>query len=575
MAWLALLSLFGLLAILLSGRVAPAVAFTSIAVLYALAGWVETPQLLNAYTNPALVTLLVLLMVSQALERSPWLTTLSKRLMHGSERHATAKLVGASAVLSAFFNNTAVVAGLMSAVAKQPHFAPSRLLLPLSFAAVLGGITTLVGTSTNLVVNSFAVEATGVEFSLFQFSWVGVPVALLSLGMLIWQARGLPHHAAPFNEAALHYFAAAQVTPDSPMIGHSIEANGLRQLEGLYLLEIEREGRLITPVGPDMPLQASDTLAFTGDISKLHALQRFPGLALFGHSANQLLTDNLVEVVLSHDSPLIHQTLQNVDFRSRFDAGVVAIRRGNQRLKGQLGRIPLKAGDCLLIAIGPDFHQHHNITRNFYLLDDSLQRPSLGRWQNLLAVGGFALTLIAAATQVLPLLHGLLLLLGALLLSGTLQLAELRRRFPFTLWLTTGSALAIAHGLSQSGGAEIITHGVQALFSGYGVYAAFVGCYLLTWLLTETVTNNAAAALSFPVAWATAQSFGADPAPFMLAVAYGASACFLLPFGYQTHLMVYSTGQYRLKDIWRLGWPVSLVYSVGVLVLTPWMFPFG
>ncbi|MFD2437679.1 SLC13 family permease [Modicisalibacter luteus] len=286
------------------------------------------------------------------------------------------------------------------------------------------------------------------------------------------------------------------------------------------------------------------------------------------------MATNLVEVVVSHESELAGQTLQEVDFRSMFNAGVVGIRRGNKRLEGQLGQIPLRVGDCLLLAVGSDFRQHRNIERNFHLLSGSLTRPQLSRLKSALTLAGFASVIGMAALELLPLFHGLLLLMGGLLLGRVLSPAELRRRFPFELWMVIGSALAIAQGLENSGAAALLAQGMQSLFSGHGVFAAFVGCYLLTMLLTETVTNNAAAALAFPVAWSTAQAFGSDPMPFIMAVAYGASACFLIPYGYQTHLMVFSPGRYHISDFIKTGLPVSLTYSVAVLALTPLVFPF-
>jgi di/tricarboxylate transporter len=161
-----------------------------------------------------------------------------------------------------------------------------------------------------------------------------------------------------------------------------------------------------------------------------------------------------------------------------------------------------------------------------------------------------------------------------LLATRMLTPGELRRRFPFDLWLIIGSALTIAAGLEQSGASALMAQGIQQAFGGYGVWGAFVGVYLLTWVLTELVTNNAAAALVFPISLATARAFGVDPMPFVMVVAYAASACFLLPFGYQTHLMVYSAGRYRMRDYLKSGWPVSLAYAAGVLVLVPLVFPF-
>nr|WP_280564665.1 SLC13 family permease [Chromohalobacter sp. 48-RD10] len=573
-AWVVLFSLAGLLVLLMTGWVRPGVAFVSLAGAYLLTGLVDTTVLLRQYANPALATLVLLLLVSLALERSMLLDWVSQQLLRGRPGKATVKLMSVSAVLSAFLNNTAVVASFLGTISRQRHIAPSRLLIPLSYASILGGMTTLVGTSTNLVVNSFAMGTAGIELGMFQFSLVGVPVALLTFGVLIWRARSLPYHNPEETEDKLSYFLAADLEPGSELIGKSIEANGLRSLDGLYLLEIERQGRLISPVGPEELIQEGDTLVFTGAVNKVQALQRFPGLKLFGHQADDLLATNLVEVVVSHESELSGRTLQEVDFRSMFNAGVVGIRRGGKRLEGQLGQIPLRVGDCLLMAVGSDFHQHRNLDRNFHLLSGSLTRPRLSNWESGLTLAGFTSAIGLSAFEILPLFHGLLLMMGGLLLGRVLSPAELRRRFPFELWMIIGSALAIAQGLETSGAADLLAEGMQAIFNGHGVYGAFIGCYLLTLLLTETVTNNAAAALAFPVAWTTAQAFGVDPLPFIMVVAYGASACFLIPYGYQTHLMVYSPGRYNLGDFLRVGLPVSVTYSVGVLALTPVVFPF-
>ncbi|KFC51328.1 carboxylate transporter [Halomonas sp. SUBG004] len=573
--WAVLLSITLLLVLLISGKVKPAIAFVSLAAGYLLVGFIDTSTLLVQYTNPALATLLLLLLVSLALERSPLLDWLSQHLLKGHPKLATARLMGSTAVLSAFLNNTAVVAAFLGAITRQQGIAPSRLLIPLSYASILGGITTLVGTSTNLVVNSFNLNASGSELGMFQFSLVGIPVALITLAVLLWRANALPPPPPRgHGRKAFVFFWPPMWKPNPPMIGKSIEQNGLRSLDGLYLLEIERQGRLISPVAPDEQLQADDTLVFTGEVSKVQALQRFPGLNLFGHQADNLLATNLVEVVISHESELAGKTLQDVDFRSMFSAGVVGIRRGDKRLEGQLGKIPLRVGDCLLLAVSADFRQHRNLDRNFHLLSGSFTRPQLNRKESLITLGGFATVISLAAANWLPLFHGLLILLGALLLLKVISMAELRRRFPFELWLIIGSALAIAQALENSGAAALLADGMQAVFSGYGIYAAFIGCYLLTLVLTETVTNNAAAALAFPIAWSTAHAFGADPLPFVMAVAYGASACFLIPFGYQTHLMVYSPGRYKITDFFKIGLPVSLTYSAAVLLMTPLVFPF-
>lgn len=297
-------------------------------------------------------------------------------------------------------------------------------------------------------------------------------------------------------------------------------------------------------------------------------------MEVFGGTAHDLLTSNLVEVVLTYQSELVNSTLREVDFRTLFDAGVVGIRRGDRRLTGQLGHIELRVGDCLLLAVGSDFWQRKNLERNFHVLSDVPLRPALSVGENRLVMGGFALVIGLSTLSVLPLLYGLLLLLGVLLASRILTPGELRRRFPFDLWLVVGSSLAIAEALDSSGASTLIADSLHMLFSGHGVWGALLGVYMLTWILTELVTNNAAAALAFPIGLSTAQAFGVNPMPFVMVVAYAASASFLLPFGYQTHLMVYSPGRYRTVDFLRMGWPVALAYAVVVLALVPVFFPF-
>lgn len=574
MAWLVLGSILLLLAILASGRVQPAIAFMTLAGSFLITGLVELPVMLTSFANPALATLILLLLVSLTLERSPLLDLLAAKILAGREKPALLKLMGTGALLSAFLNNTAIVASFLGTLSRQTRIAPSRLLIPLSYASIFGGITTLVGTSTNLVVSSFATNAGLGELSMFQFSLVGIPVALVCIFTLLISSSWLPRHDTAIEQKSLPYFLSAEVMPESTLIGKTIEANAMRQLDGLYLLEIERDGRLISPVTPDEIIHASDLLVFTGEVNKVQTLQRFSGLRLLGESADELLTSNLVEVVISHESILANRTLQEVDFRTLFNAGVVGIRRGERRLEGQLGRIPLKVGDSLLLAVGSDFSQHHNLDRNFHLLSGTLQRPRLNLHQSLAALGGFAVAIVCASLGILSLFESLLCLMALFLISGLLSINEMRRRFPFELFLVIGSALTLAKGMEASGAAALVADGMQYLFNGYGVYAAFAGIFLLTLLMTETVTNNAAAALAFPIALSTAQAFNADPMPFIMAVTYGASACFLIPFGYQTHLMVYSPGRYRLQDYLKTGLPVSVMYSLTVLLLTPIIFPF-
>jgi di/tricarboxylate transporter len=573
-AYLVLASIGLLLALLMHGRVTPAPLFASLAACYHLAGLVDQKTWLTSYTNPALAVLVLLLLVSLALERSPVLDRVSDTLLRGRQGWAVFRFASVTSLFSAFLNNTAVVGAMLGVISRQRHQPASRLLIPLSYAAVFGGVTTLVGTSTNLVVSSFMVNAGMAPLGMFDPMWVGLPVALVCLVVMSLGVRLLPSHEANGRESQQAYFLETRVEPGSAMAGRSIEQNQLRSLEGLFLLEIVRDGRLISPVAPAEVLEVGDVLIFTGEIDKVAALQRFDGLRVFGVEAGSLLRSNLLEVIVSSQSELANRTLRDVDFRTMFDAGVVGIRRGDRRLTGQLGRIPLRVGDSLLLAVGPDFSQHRNLDRNFHVLGGTLVRPRLTAMQSRLTLGGFAVVIALATFDVLSLFSGLLLLMAGLVLSGLLTLGEMRRRFPFDLVLVIGSALTIARVLEDSGAAALVAGAMRSVFDGYGVWGALVGLYLLTVVLTEMVTNNAAAALSFPIAISTAHALGVDPMPFVMVVLYGASACFLIPFGYQTHLMVYTPGRYRMRDFLRAGLPVSLAYGVTVLLLVPVFFPF-
>lgn len=548
-------------------------AFPGLAIIYLGTRVVSVDQFLGAFSNSALATLTLLLLVSIVFERSKLLEKLSAKLVQGGERKALAKLLITTSTLSAFLNNTAVVATFLSHISKQKQIPASRLLLPLSYASILGGITTLVGTSTNLVVNSFMISAGLPELGLFEMSTIGVPVALACLACLFVARRLLPqNHGSEKVSEESSYFLTAQVNPNSSLIGHSIEQNQLRQLDGLYLVEIERQGECIRPVSRNEIIYPNDLLIFSGEVSKAASLQQFDGLTIGDDAASNTFSNNLVEVIISNQSELAGKTLQSVDFRTMFNAAVIGIHRGDKRLQGQLGRITLRVGDALLLATGHDFKNHHNLDRNFHLLGGEPLQPPISTCKSNIIALAFIAVLGLAAFQIMPLFTGLLLLLCGLVVSQNLTIGEIRRRFPFEYIAIIGSALVIASGLSNSGAAALITHGLSSLYQGHSPLVAMIMLYLMTWALTEAVTNTAAAALAFPIAITTAESFGLPAMPFILTIAFAASACFIFPFGYQTHLMVYSAGRYTPKDFVRVGSLLSIVYGALVINLTHYFY---
>ncbi len=535
-------------------------------------GLVETSEVLEKAANTGLITLVLLLLVSVGLEKLSWLNRLSGTLISARFAPSVLRLGAVTAVFSAFVNNTAVVATLAQTVRNNRHHPASRLLIPLSYAAILGGTMTLIGTSTNLIVSSFLEDATGQGLNFFDFLVVGASATLVGLLVILVSTRFLPTDSAEQLDVN-EYLIEVEVGPESSLIGNTIADNQLRELDALFLVEIVRDEHLISPVAPSEFIEAGDKLIFSGDIKQVGALDAFDGLHLFAVDEG-LLRENMMEVIVMPDASIEGKTIKDSGFRSLFDAAVVGLRRGGKRLSGKLGNITIHAGDNLMLATGPDFHDRNNLGKNFVVIDDSVNGANSTPLQNWFVT----LTLIAVVTlaslEILPLIKGLAFLLVCMLGLRLVRASELRRRFPFEIWLIIGSALTLSQALTNSGLVDLISDGLHGQLSALGPYAAMIGIYLGTLLLTELMTNNAAAALSFPIAFGLAESFGVSHMPFVLAVAFGASASFLTPYGYTTNLMVQNLGGYGMRDYVRAGLPVSIAYSLVVLVLLPRVFPF-
>ena len=557
---------------LIFSRIRPSLVFASAAGVCFLTGLVPAESVLQKAVNPGLVTLVVLILASIGLEKARWLRAISDGLINGSLKGSLLRLTGATALSSAFLNNTAVVAALASSVKTQRRYPPAKLLLPLSYAAILGGTLTLIGTSTNLIVNSFVLDRGLPGLDFFAFLPVGLAATLVGLAVLLLCNRLLPEGGMA-EEPVAEYLLEAEVVADSPLDGKTVEQNKLRQLETLYLIEIVRNGCSISPVAPSEMIRSGDKLIFSGDVRDLGRLQDIAGLHLFALE-DEKLDLNLTEVVLTPNSSILGETLKSSQFRTRFDAAVVAMRRGGERLSGKLGEIELRAGDALLLAVGQDFKHHRNIDKNFYVISGGEVQRQLSRRDSWLLGLGFATVVAGAALGYFSLLKGLIVLLGGMISLNIVSTSELQRRFPFQIWLIIASALVLAEAFSGSGLADGLAGGLRSSVAGAGPYVGLVGIFLLTLALTELMTNNAAAALAFPLAWSLAESFGVSWTPFVMAVAYGASASFLTPFGYQTNLMVQNLGGYHLRDFVRAGLPLTVAYSATVLVLLPLMFPF-
>ncbi|WP_158161951.1 SLC13 family permease [Grimontia hollisae] len=572
MSMIVALMITGLLVALLATRLRPALVFGAVFTVLLLLDIVPAAQLFNNFTNTALVTLVLLVMVSVILERTPYISALGRWCTQGNLRKVTLQTTLSAGLLSAVINNTAVVSTLMRSMTKSQH-PSSKLLIPLSYATILGGTTTLIGTSTNLLVNGFTLNAGLPGIGFFDFTVIGLPVFITGvLVITLVSVSLLPNRLGEEQETSQNYLLESQLAPASPLVGQRVGQSGLRNLERLFLVEIIRGAHIISPVTPDERLQGNDILVFSGDLESAAMLKKFKGLEP-KTQGEKLPSDNLISVVITPHAVIAGKTIKSVQFRALFDAAVVAVKRGEHHISGGLGQVTLQGGDLLVLAVSQDFFNRGNLAQNFILVEERENNALLSSAQSLLFCGGAIVALLASFLEWLPLYKGLTLLLAASVAARLVSIHDLRRRFPFELVLVIGSALGLAQAISLTGLADRLAALIMSVSQSGGPFGAMVILYLATWLMTELITNNAAAAISFPVGLAIAAQYHIDPMPFIMTVAFAASASFLSPFGYQTNLMVFTAGRYMPKDYLKAGLPLTLVYATGVLSLIPLFFP--
>jgi len=541
------------------------VLFLIAAITCLLAGLIKPDVFWAKAANEGLVTLILLMLCAVALERLPWLGLLSQRIDTPNRYIAVARIAAIAASTSAFFNNTAIVAALVQVLRRSRYHLPSQLLLPLSYSAILGGTLTLIGTSTNLIVSSFLADRRGSGLAFFDFLWVAGPVVLGVCTLLVLISSRLPKRAI-VQEKQSEYVLEAVVERGGDLVGMTVRDAGLRELETLYLGEIIRGGQIITAVSPGEVLLDGDRLNFVGDIKDASRLTQIRGLTTFA-SEEGLMQPSLKEVIIAPGAVINGRTPKELGFRARFDAAIVGLQRDGEAVSGKLGRTALKAGDLLVLATGEDFIQRKNLGKNLYLLSDDLDIRLMDSKQGVMVTAALVGIIALSASGGLSLSGGLLALLVGLWFSDLVSVDDLRRRFPFDIWILVASALVLAQSLVDSGLISTCMSLIMPILADQTPFIALIIIFFLTLALTELVTNNAAAALMFPIAYGLAQSLSADVMPFVLAVAFAASGSFLTPYGYATNLIVQNIGGYTRGDYLRFGFPISLAYSVGILCM--------
>ncbi len=551
-------------------------------VLLMLGGVISPEEAFRGFSNVGVLSIGLLFVVAGGLYQTGALEVLYPLLFGNGRprgvRRQLVRLVFPIAAVSAFTNNTPLVAMLIPAVrswTEKHGLSPSKFLIPVSYAAILGGMCTLIGTSTILIVHGLLIENGQPGFGFFEVTTVGVPVAAVGLLFLILAGpRLLPDRKEPLvelGERVREFVIELKVTPEYRNIGKTIEEAGLRHLKGLFLFQIERNGEVIAPAGPDERILEGDRLFFTGLPKTILELQKTPGLQLVKDSSfdlKQYDSDKVqtFEAVVSQSSPLVGKNVRESNFRAKYGAVIIAIHRNGERIRSKIGDVVLRPGDTLLLLADKDFMKRWYYSDDFYLISSSVVVPSKPRWQAYLAGGIFVAMVVLAVTKVIPLVAAASGAALLMVLSGSISRAEARRAIDWRVLIAIASAFGIAAAIRNSGLADLLGKGIAHLQQTFGTFGAVVGVYGITSLANTVITSNATAALVFPVAISTALLSGVALRPFAILVAVAAAASFATPISYQTNLMVYGPGGYRFGDYLRIGVPMQVL--TGLVAVT-------
>ncbi|RZU98061.1 SLC13 family permease [Spiribacter vilamensis] len=595
MAWEGWLTIFVVLTVLgglATGLASPVgILFTGLALLVTATAVTGSERLLDAATAVAgfgssgLITVGLLFVVASGLTRTGAIAMIAEPLIARSRglRSAQLGLLTPVAGLSAFLNNTPIVAVFLPVVddlARRLQLPASRLYLPLSYAAILGGTCTLIGTSTNLIINDLSSGSRGMEgLGLFDLAWVGVPITVVGLIYLFTASPWLlpdRRDSAADRLDPRQYTVEVEVIRHGPLIGKTIRDAGLRHLPGLFLAEIERDGQVIPAVGPTERLQAGDRLVFVGVLESVVDLHKMRGLRPATRAVEDLGEPRrercLVEAVVSEACPLVGRSIREGRFRERYQAAVIAVARGGRQLPGKIGDIVLRPGDTLLLETHASFVSRQRDTRDFYLVsgvEDSAPPQHDKAW---LAIPILFAMVALAATPWMSMLNAALLAAIALVVTRCMDLGEAIRNVNWNVLLVIGAALGIGQAMDNSGAAAAIGSQVMTITADQPLLT-LGAIYLLTMITTEMITNNAAAVLMYPIAMAAAESLGVSATPFAVVIMIAASAAFATPIGYQTNLMVFGPGSYRFSDYVRFGLPLNLIAMTLALLIIPRVWP--
>ena len=573
---------FGLL---MFTRMPPDVILVGAVALLLLFGILSPGEALAGLSNEGVVAVGVLFIVGAGVRETGGIDLIAGRLL-GRPRTPTAaliRLITPTMTLSAFMNNTPLVAMLIPVVgdwARALRMPVSKFMIPLSYAAILGGTCTLIGTSTNLVVQGLLIQETGRGLNMFDIAWVGLPAAILGgLYMIVVSPWLLPDRRAAIStlDDPREYTIEMQVAPDSPLVGKTIEQAGLRHLPGAYLAEIDRDGNVMPAVSPQEVLRGDDRLLFVGIVESVLDLQKVRGLLPAPNQVFKLTAPRpqrcLIEAVVSDTCPLVGKTIREGRFRNVYNAVVVAVARNGERLQKKIGDIELRPGDTLLVEAHPSFADQQRNNRDFFLVSRMEETSPPRHEKAAIAVCILLGMVVLVSLEWMSLLKASMLAAGLMIFTRSISVRGARRSVDWEVLLAIAASFALGAALEKTGAAKHLAE-TAVTFAQGNPWMSLAMIYAVTLLATELISNNAAAALMFPFAMATAKNLEVSYMPFVIAVMMAASAGFATPIGYQTNLMVYGPGGYRFSDYVKIGVPLDILSGIVTVALAALIWPF-
>lgn len=546
---------------------------------------IPASEALVGFSNQGMLTVAALYVVAAGLKETGAIQYVINKIIGRSRsiRRAQLRIMAPVMVFSAFLNNTPIVASFIPALedwARKNRIPASKILIPLSYAAILGGTCTLIGTSTNLIVNGLLIQETASgSLGIFEPALIGIPCAIAGfIYLAVFGRKLLPIRGSGFDtfKDPREYTIEMLVNPDSPMAGQTVEEAGLRNLPGLFLVEIYREGQILAAVDPDIRLHDNDRLIFAGIVDSIIDLQQIKGLSPATDQIFKLDSSRrerlLIEAVISPTHPINGRTIREGRFRNLYDAVVLAVARNGERVKEKVGDIELRTGDTLLLEAHPTFLEQYKNSSDYYLISGitNSNPPNYEKagiaWATLIGMVG------SVALGFLTMFQASFLAAGLMILFKCCGAADAKSYIDWSVLLVIAASLGIGNAMQETGAAAVMAKGVLG-FMESNPHGALIGTYVATWILTEMITNNAAAVLIFPIAISMAASFGVDYMPFVITIMMAASASFSTPIGYQTNLMVYGPGGYKFTDFTKIGLPLNLIVAAITVILVPLIWP--